>query len=72
MKFIKRMTYNIFTAKENNKSVLYSLMNSLGFNMSVKYNDTEKITIDVKEELIETFNSVINNLRDSHKILNIF
>lgn len=65
------MIYNIFTAKENNKSVLYSLMNSLGFNMSVKYNDTEKITIDVKEDLIETFNRVINNLRDSHKILNI-
>lgn len=65
------MIYNIFTAKENNKSVLYSLMNSLGFNMSVKYNDNEKITIDVKEELIETFNRVINNLRDSHKILNI-
>jgi len=65
------MFYNIFTTKENNKTVLFSLMNSLGFNMSVKYNDNEKITVEVKDELNETFNNVINNLKDSNKILNI-
>lgn len=65
------MLYNIFTTKENNKTVLFSLMNSLGFNMSVKYNDNEKITVEVKDELNETFNNVINNLKDSNKILNI-
>lgn len=71
MKYIN-MFYNIFTTKENNKTVLFSLMNSLGFNMSVKYNDNEKITVEVKDELNETFNNVINNLKDSNKILNIF
>lgn len=65
------MFYNIFTTKENNKTVLFSLMNSLGFNMTVKYNDNEKITVEVKDELNETFNNVINNLKDSNKILNI-
>jgi hypothetical protein len=70
MKYIN-MFYNIFTTKENNKTVLFSLMNSLGFNMSVKYNDNEKITVEVKDELNETFNNVINNLKDSNKILNI-
>ena len=65
------MFYNIFTTKENNKPVLFSLMNSIGFNMNIKSNDGEKLCIEVKDELKETFDYTINNLEASGKILNI-
>lgn len=65
------MFYNINTTKENNRKVLFSLMNSLGFNMNVKSNDDENICIEVKDEAKETFDVVINNLNDSGLILKL-
>lgn len=65
------MFYNIYTTKDNNRKVLFSLMNSLGFNMNVKSNDDENICIEVKDEAKETFGVVINNLNDSGLILKI-
>jgi hypothetical protein len=65
------MFYNIYTTKENNKKVLFSLMNSLGFNMNVKSNDDENICIEVKDVAKETFDLVIDNLNESGLILKL-
>ena len=65
------MFYNIYTTKENNKKVLFSLMNSLGFNMNVKSNDDENICIEVKDEVKETFDLTIDNLNNSGLILKL-
>lgn len=65
------MFYNIYTTKDNNRKVLFSLMNSLGFNMNVKSNNDENICIEVKDETKETFDLVIDNLNNSGLILKI-
>lgn len=65
------MFYNIYTTKENNRKVLFSLMNSLGFNMNVKSNDDENICIEVKDEVKETFDKVIDNLNTTGLILKL-
>lgn len=65
------MFYNIYTTKDNNRKVLFSLMNSLGFNMNVKSNNDENICIEVKDEAKETFDLVIDNLNNSGLILKI-
>lgn len=65
------MFYNIYTTKENNRKVLFSLMNSLGFNINIKSNDDENICIDVKDEAKEIFDLTINNLNNSGLILKL-
>jgi hypothetical protein len=65
------MFYNIYTTKENNRKVLFSLMNSLGFNMNVKSNDDENICIEVKDIVKETFETIIKNLNESGLILKL-
>ena len=64
------MVYNIYTAKENNREVIFSLMNTLGFNLSVIYNDGECIKVEVKDE--STFAYASKNLKEKGLILNYF
>lgn len=64
------MFYNIYTTPENNKSVIFAIMNSLGFNMTVKSNDNECIRLEVKDD--NAFKIIANNLQAKGLILNLF
>lgn len=64
------MFYNIYTTLENNNQVIFALMNSLGFNMTVKSNDGECIRLEVQDD--NTFKIIANNLQTKGLILNLF
>ena len=60
---MKKLNYTIKTTKDANVKVKRAISNALGFEVTIFSSDNENVVVEINESALETFRTLINNLK---------
>lgn len=66
---MKKLNYTIKTTVDANIKVKRSISNALGFEASIFSSDNENIVVEITESALETFRTLINNLKANGSVI---
>ena len=66
---MKKLNYTIKTTKDANVKVKRAISNALGFEASIFSSDNENVVVEINECALETFRTLINNLKVSGSVI---